>query len=106
VERGAPETRTERLRREIFGDEKLGPIACNIIKLWYVGIWYQLPPAWTDAFDARPNDVTFMVSASACPEGLLWAAIGAHPPGAKAPGFGSWAAPPQIPPVPVQLSSE
>ncbi len=32
------------LRREIFSDEKLGPIARNMVKLWYVGIWYELPP--------------------------------------------------------------
>ena len=80
-----------RLRREIFGDEKLGPVARNIIRLWYVGIWYQLPRAWTEAFGAREKDVTFMVSAAAYTEGLLWPAIGAHPTGAKTPGYGSWA---------------
>jgi hypothetical protein len=105
VRAGAPETHTEALRREIFGDEKLGPIARNIVKLWYVGTWYELPRAWNEAFGARPSNVTFVVS-GAYPEGLLWAAIGANPPGAKAPGYGSWAAPPQIPPVPVQLSSD
>jgi len=31
-------------------------------------------------------------------EGLLWTAIGAHPAGAKAPGYGSWAEQPRIPP--------
>jgi hypothetical protein len=92
--------RDERLRREIFGDEKLGPVARNIIKLWYSGIWYELPSAWTDTFGAIEKNVTFMVSAAAYTEGLLWVAIGANPPGAKAPGYGSWAAPPQIPPVP------
>ena len=97
---GTPNERTGQLRKEIFGNEKLGPIARNIIKLWYVGIWYQLPRAWTDAFGARPMDVTFVVSATAYTEGLLWVAIGANPPGAKAPGYGSWADAPQIPPVP------
>jgi hypothetical protein len=97
---GPPETRTERLRKAIFGDEKLGPIARNIIKLWYVGIWYQLPPEWTEAFGACSKDVTFMVSATAYTEGLIWVAIGANPPGAKAPGYGSWAEAPKIPPVP------
>jgi hypothetical protein len=87
------------LRREIFGDEKLGPIARNIIKLWYVGIWYELPHAWIEAFGAREKDVEFMVSAAAYTEGLLWPAIGANPPGAKAPGYGSWASRPQIPRV-------
>jgi hypothetical protein len=89
--------RKERLRREIFGDEQLGPIARNIIKLWYVGVWYQLPSTWSQAYGARGKDVTFMVRASAYAEGLLWLAIGANPPGAKAPGYGSWAEPPQIP---------
>lgn len=89
--------RKERLRRGIFGDEKLGPIARNIIKLWYVGIWYQLPRDWAQAYGARDKDVTFMVSAAAYTEGLLWPAVGAHPPGAKAPGYGSWAQPPHIP---------
>ena len=85
------------LRREIFSDERLGPIARNIVKLWFVGIWYELPPAWTEAFGAREGDVTFTVSAAAYVEGLLWPAIGANPPGAKAPGYGSWVGPPRIP---------
>ena len=93
--------REARLRREIFGNEKLGPIARNIIKLWYAGIWYELPAAWTESFGAREKNVSFIVSADAYTEGLLWTAIGANPSGAKAPGYGSWAEPPQIPPVPV-----
>ncbi len=36
----------------------------------------------------------FVVSPDAYTEGLLWPAIGAHPTGAKAPGYGSWANPP------------
>ena len=30
-------------------------------------------------------------------QGLVWNAIGAHPQGAKMPGYGSWALPPTIP---------
>lgn len=90
----------EHLRREIFGDEKLGPIARNIIKLWYIGTWYQLPYAWTQTFGALEKDVTFAVSPAAYIEGLLWPAIGSHPPGARAPGYGSWAMPPEIPDIP------
>ncbi len=90
----------ENLRREIFGDEKLGPIARNIIKLWYIGTWYQLPYAWSQSFGARDKDVTFVVSPAAYVEGLLWPAIGSHPPGAKAPGYGSWANAPVIPDIP------
>ncbi|WFU12040.1 hypothetical protein QA646_19030 (plasmid) [Rhizobium sp. CB3090] len=89
--------RKARLRRQIFGSEKLGPVARNIIKLWYVGTWYELPTAWSEAFGANPKDVPFVVSAAAYAEGLMWKAIGAHPAGAKAPGYGSWASPPTIP---------
>jgi hypothetical protein len=87
-------------RAEIFSDEKLGPVARNIIKLWYAGTWYELPSEWSENFGARENDGTFTASSQAYPEGLLWRAIGANPPGAKAPGYGSWAHPPVIPPIP------
>ena len=93
--------REKRLRREIFGDEMLGPIARNIVKLWYLGIWFELPRAWTDNYGALSKNVMFIVNAAAYTEGLLWTAIGANPSGAKAPGYASWALPPQIPPVPV-----
>jgi hypothetical protein len=85
------------LQARIFDDDKLGPIARNIIKMWYVGTWYELPHGWNAAFGGRAENDTFVVSADAYAEGLLWTAIGANPPGAKAPGYGSWAQPPQIP---------
>ena len=85
------------LRVQILGDEKLGPVARAIIKLWYIGIWYALPQSWTQKYGARADNATFMVSPASYAEGLLWPAIGAHPPGAKAPGYGSWEGPPVIP---------
>jgi hypothetical protein len=85
------------VRREILSDPTLGPVARNVVKMWYVGNWYALPPAWIDANGARPADRTFTVSATAYTEGLLWPAIGASPPGAKPPGFGTWVGPPRIP---------
>jgi hypothetical protein len=88
--------RDQKLRQRILGDDKLGPIARNIIKLWYIGIWEELPQAWTEAYGALENNVGFMVSAAAYTEGLLWPAIDANPPGAKAPGYASWVSPPQI----------
>jgi hypothetical protein len=94
------QARTRELETEVFGSEKLGPVARNIIKLWYVGTWYELPPEWTGTFGAREHDGTFTASAAAYPEGLLWRAIGANPPGARAPGYGAWAHPPAIPPIP------
>jgi hypothetical protein len=85
------------IRREILSDPTLGPVARNVVKMWYVGNWYALPSAWSEANGARPADMTFTVSATAYTEGLLWPAIGANPPGAKPPGFGTWVGPPRIP---------
>jgi hypothetical protein len=85
------------LRVSILSDEKLGPIARNIIKLWYIGTWYQLPASWRERFGVAGEDRTFIPSPSSYVEGLLWTAIGAHPPGAKAPGYGTWTEPPVIP---------
>lgn len=122
---------------EIFDSPKLGPLARNIIKLWYSGVWYELPPEWA-ASGAQVTGVpapraaehrvqrephrmaahaladgqgpleqqgrqrapartaAFVVSPAAYTEGLVWRAIGAHPAGAKAPGYASWAQPPDI----------
>lgn len=99
---GDADEREAQIRRQILGDEKLGPIARNIVKLWFTGVWYELPRAWSEAFGARDNDTTFVVSPSAYAEGLLWTTIGAHAPGAKAPGYASWTGPPVIPPVATQ----
>lgn len=49
----------------------------DIISLWYNGSWKGIP-----------------VSSKAYVEGFVWRAIGAHPMGAKQPGFGTWAFPP------------
>lgn len=100
---------------EIFTSEKLGPLARNIVKLWYSGIWYETPAHWVARFGLPVKAVPtqrraaqrghqpgpartapFVVSPAAYTEGLLWRAVGAHPAGAKAPGYGSWAEPPVI----------
>ena len=94
---GADEAAMEaRLRADILSDEKLGPIARNVIKLWFVGTWYQLPSEWRDAFGTHPKDVTFVAAPAAYTEGLLWPTIDANPSGAKGPGYGTWASPPRI----------
>jgi hypothetical protein len=84
------------LRRHVFSDEKLGPVVRRLVKLWYVGTWYELPHNWQESYGENNLDRTFVVSASSYTEGLLWPAIGANPPGAKPPGYGSWANPPRI----------
>jgi hypothetical protein len=87
------------LRRDVFSEPKLGPVARNIIKLWYVGIWYELAPAWIDEYGALERNYTYTVSPAAYTSGMLWTAIGANPPGARGPGFATWAEPPRIPGV-------
>lgn len=85
------------LRRDLLSDARLGPVARNIAKLWYSGIWFVLPQAWVDAYGAGERNVTMTISGNTYIEGLVWPTIGANPPGAKAPGYGSWALPPRIP---------
>ncbi|MEV0979460.1 hypothetical protein [Streptomyces sp. NPDC049915] len=84
------------LRHRIFSDDRLGPVARNVIKLWYAGMWYALPPEWMDRYGVDTASGTSTVTAASYQEGLLWRAIAANPPGAKAPGYGSWARPPRI----------
>ncbi|KXX68483.1 hypothetical protein [Flammeovirga sp. SJP92] len=89
----------KQFRAKVLSDEKLGPITRSIIKLWFVGTWYQLPKSWNDTFGLLENDKTYVISPSAYKEGLLWPTIGSHPMGAKAPGYGTWSAPPEIPAI-------
>ena len=84
------------MRDDIFNNDKLGPVARNIIKLWYTGTWFQLPNDWRKAFSESDKDTTFTVTAMSFTEGLLWKAIDANPSGAKAPGYGGWVLPPRI----------
>jgi hypothetical protein len=84
------------IRVTILGDEMLGPVARNLIKLWYVGSWYQMPSDWRETHGGAESDCDFVVSPAAYTEGLLWPAIGANPQGAKPHGYGMWALPPRI----------
>jgi hypothetical protein len=86
----------ETLRRDLLSSDKFGPLSRNLIKLWYVGTWYQLPSAWRDTFGAYENDTTFVVSPVAFTEGLLWPTLGVNPPAAKAQGFGTWGEKPSV----------
>lgn len=82
--------------RHALADPDLGPLARNLIVLWYLGQWDQMPRRWRDRHGASPADTAGVPSAAAFREGLVWTAIGAHPTGAKPPGFGSWATPPSV----------
>jgi hypothetical protein len=79
----------------ILGDPKLGPVARNVILLWYCGTWTALPEAWRTAYGTSPLDTSRAVSAEAYQAGLQWVAAGAHPIGARQQGYGAWAVPPE-----------
>lgn len=74
----------------ILGDPRLGPVARNLIVLWYSGVWTQLPAAWREAYSASALDTTHTTSGAAYRAGLQWVVAGAHPPGASHQGFGAW----------------
>jgi hypothetical protein len=69
----------EDIESKILGDVKLGTIAQTLILLWYLGAWVD--PA---------TKATTYVSADSYQAALQWVAAGAHPPGSRQEGFGSW----------------
>lgn len=81
-------------RAAILDDARYGPVARNIVRMWYLGTWAQLPRDWRNAYGATSYDTDHVVSAAAYRAGLVWPTAGAHPMGAKQQGFGSWAKPP------------
>lgn len=66
-----------------------GGLAQNIVFMWYSG-------QWQPTVDAKNVDLETVRNASpdAYVQGLVWVAAETHPPGAKQPGYGSWARPP------------
>jgi hypothetical protein len=91
----AGDQREAALASEILGDAKFGPVARNLILLWYCGSWTALPEDWREAHGTSPLDTDRVISAASYVAGLQWAAAGAHPVGARQQGFGAWALPPE-----------
>lgn len=88
----------------ILNHPEFGPVARNIIKLWYTACWFQLPVTWRLNFGARPKDRTFIPYPYAYMESLLGPAVGAHPAGAKPTGHQSWTLPPKYLPIPPECT--
>jgi hypothetical protein len=88
------ENPTAALEQRVLHDPDLGPVARNVIVMWYLGQWDGLPGHWRNRHGASPVDVPRVISADAYAAGLVWKAIGAHPMGADPPGYGAWANPP------------
>ncbi len=84
------------LRIAILGDGRLGPMARNLIRLWYVGTWKQMPADWRAAHAPGLADGDIIPAARAYTEGLLWPAVGSNPPGAKPFGYAMWATRPRV----------
>jgi hypothetical protein len=87
------------LEAQVIDSARFGPVVVSLIKLWYLGTWYPLSGGYHDVNGSTADDVEHVVSAQGYREGLVWAAAGAHPMGAKPPGFGSWAEPPYLSPT-------
>lgn len=83
------------VQSEMLEHKEWGPVCKNIIKMWYMGNWYQLPEDWRIRNVFSVLDQTKVLSANSYIEGLVWEAMGQHPKSAKQPGFGTWAFPPQ-----------
>jgi hypothetical protein len=67
----------EEIASHLMPNAAYNGLAKQIINLWYNGTW-------------GPN----VVSSASYVQGLIWDVAEAHPPGAKQPGYGSWAIPP------------
>ncbi|MDJ0598857.1 MAG: hypothetical protein QNJ37_08470 [Crocosphaera sp.] len=80
----------------VLDSGKFSPISRNILKLWYMATWEELPMVWRERYGIKQNDSTLIANPYAYPEGLVWKAIGVNPPGAKAPGYATWSYPPSV----------
>ena len=82
----------QRMYADLWSDEDSGPIVREITLLWLTpNGWYSL--------HGQPQ----MPDPYAYGDGLLWPAVGSHPPGAKAPGYNSWTEKPK--PLPIYAHS-
>ena len=85
---GDPGKIEELIKVRLFPASCYGNLAQNIISMWYTGAWVPDTNAATSLAQMRN------ISPAAYVQGLMWPAIHTHPPGAKQPGYGSWAEPP------------
>jgi hypothetical protein len=72
----------------LFPPSCFGGLAQNIVLMWYFGQWNPQVEA------AKSLQTAQNISPNAYVQGLVWAVADTHPPGAKQPGYGSWALPP------------
>jgi hypothetical protein len=78
------------VQAQILTDPQMGPVARNIIRMWYLSIWYEGYEGQVSGFS--PGTV---VSSNAYTKGLAWDAMQAHPMGYSEMHYGYWATAPQ-----------
>lgn len=100
------EHRDDAIRADVLSDDEFGPIARNIIKLWYTATWFTLPLEWRTKFTTFRNGQMYLPATYAYPESLLGPAVGAHPAGAKPMGYQSWVLPPKCLPYATEAAPD
>ena len=87
----------KRIEAELMPLSKFQGLGQLTILMWYMGTW----ATWTDDTSKTEEDEnkyslqnSVVISANSYVQGLVWDAAETHPPGAKQPGFDSWAHPP------------
>ena len=73
----------EALKETILGDPETGPLARNVVILWFLGTWADTE----ETLETGKNPPRRTVSDRAYTEGLVWNDMGAHPQAAKWPGW-------------------
>lgn len=99
VTTGDEATRTQQITTQLVPDAVFWPVAESLVRLWYLGSWKALPDQWYAAQNLPPpkagdSGASHVPSGASYVEQLSYRAAGAHPPGAKATGYGSWSLPP------------
>jgi hypothetical protein len=100
------QARTQAIETTIWNAPDIGPVAQALVRLWYTGKWNPLPAEWQETYrwdHPDPHAAAVNASPQGYVEALVWTAIGAHPPGAKPTGHGSWSYPPPAAPAGVRL---
>lgn len=75
------------IRSRLMPDSSYDATAKVIILMWYTGEWYT-------GIGTSSSVNSTQIDGSSYVQGLMWDVAEAHPPGAKQPGYGSWAEPP------------
>jgi hypothetical protein len=99
IEPSDPVQREDVMRTKVLPSPVFWPVVSGLISLWYLGTWATLPDSWYAATGLKKpvaGEPGFggVVSPQSYVEQLSYRTAGAHTPGAKPTGYGSWSIPP------------